>query len=68
MTEHEARLLCAACLSTAASAPADKRARARILLAPAAALAGLLFTWLAFYSTGEILMEITARTEQTWPR
>jgi hypothetical protein len=66
VTEHEARLLCAACLEKAAAAVGGKRSRARVVFAPAAAVAGLLLTWLVFYATGEILMEITARTEQTW--
>ena len=64
MTEHESRLLCAACLpSLARTATARRGARAPI--APLAALAGLLLSWWIFYIGGEILLEITARLQQT---
>jgi hypothetical protein len=67
VTEHESRLLCAACLqSIARTAPARQGTRA--LIAPMAALAGLLLSWWIFYIGGEILLEITARLEQTWLR
>jgi hypothetical protein len=66
VTEHESRLLCAACLqATARPAPA-RRHRARALLTPMAALVGLLLSWLIFYIGGEILLEIAARAEHTW--
>jgi hypothetical protein len=34
-------------------------------MAPLAALAGLLLSWWIFYIGGEILLEITARLQQT---
>jgi len=68
VTEHESRLLCAACLqSLPRTAPARRGTRVR--LAPLAALASLLFSWWIFYIAGEILLEITVRLqtmEQTW--
>lgn len=66
VTEHESRLLCAACLQSIARAlPAGQR-RGRALLTPMAAAAGLLLSWLIFYVGGEILLEIAARAEHAW--
>jgi hypothetical protein len=65
VTEHEARLLCAACLQGIARA-APARRRSRVLLAPLAALVGLLLSWSIFYVGGEILLEIAARAENPW--
>jgi hypothetical protein len=62
VTEHESRLLCASCLKGAAQAVPERRRRARRMLAPLAALAGLFLSWLIFYGAGQLLMEITART------
>jgi hypothetical protein len=50
----------------ARSAP-KLRHRSRALLTPAAALTGLLLSWLIFYIGGEILLEIAARAEHAWP-
>ena len=63
---HRLSLLCAACLQAIARAAPARRHRARALLAPIAALAGLLLSWLMFYIGGEILLEIAARAEHTW--
>ena len=66
VTEHASRLLCAACLQ-AIGRPAPARSHRRhALLAPIAALSGLLVSWLIFYVAGEILLELAARAEQTW--
>jgi hypothetical protein len=43
-----------------------RRHRARALLTPVAALASMILAWMIFYIGGEILMEVTARVEQTW--
>ena len=66
VTEHESRLLCAACLQASAQAAPARRPRARALITAIAALASLVLSWLIFYITGEILLEFTARMEQTW--
>ncbi len=66
VTEHAARLLCAACLQAIARAVPARRRRSRALLAPLAALAGLLLSWSIFYIGGEILLEIAARAETPW--
>jgi hypothetical protein len=65
VTEHESRLLCAACLQSAAQT-ATARHGTRALIAPMAALAGFLLSWWIFYIGGEILLEITSRLEQAW--
>jgi hypothetical protein len=66
VTEHESRLLCAACLPAVARAGPTRRRRSRALLAPVAALGGLALSWLIFYIGGEILVEIAAHAEHTW--
>ena len=65
VTEHEARLLCAACLEAESRAG---RPRRRVMSGAAiatVALASLLFTWAFFFSLGEIIMSLNARLEQT---
>jgi len=66
VTEHESRLLCAACLETAARPRAPRRHGVRALYTPLAAVSGLLVSWLIFYFSGEILLEIAAHAEHTW--
>ena len=70
VTEHEARLLCAACLQAMARSAGTRRHGGRalpaVLFGPMAALGGLLLSWLMFYIGGQILMEIAARAEHTW--
>ena len=66
VTEHESRLLCAACLLAIARAAPSRRNRSRALLTPIAALGGLSMAWLIFYIGGEILLEIAAHAERTW--
>jgi hypothetical protein len=67
VTEHASRLLCAACLQSIGRGDPALRHRSRALLTPAAALGGLLLSWLLFYIGGEILLEIAARAEHAWP-
>ena len=65
VTEHEARLLCAACLEAIVPLTAP-RSHARVLWTPLAALGGLLLSWLVFYIGGEILLELAAHAERAW--
>ena len=69
VTEHEARLLCAACL-LALSRPAQRRTSGLRKLRPAAmAVGGVLLAFFIFYGAGETLILITARIEQgSWRR
>ena len=65
VTEHESRLLCAACLRTLTSAAVPHR---RASLLPAAmALSGLVLAWLIFFGSGEAILTLITRLEQsTW--
>jgi len=65
VTEHEERLLCAACLKTAAgSAPTRRRRRSLVALM---ALAGVLLSCLVFFFCGELVTELNASLErQAW--
>jgi len=65
VTEHEARLLCAACIVKIQSpAGAPKRRSFTALLA----LTGIVVAFLFFYGAGEALILITNRMEQSsWP-
>jgi uncharacterized paraquat-inducible protein A len=65
VSEHESRLLCARCLQTLSEAAKPRtRAMPRVTLA-ALALFGFLFTWIVFFSLGEAVMTLSARSEQT---
>ncbi len=64
VTEHEARLLCSRCLGEAAQGAAATRPRRR-LAGLWMAVAGLLLAWLVFYGTGQALILVTGRMEQT---
>ncbi len=66
VTEHDARLLCAACVAASAAQGKD-RVRGRGLLAPGAAVVGLLLAMMTFFSTGRMIFEIKSRLqEQQW--
>ncbi|HUI54642.1 MAG TPA: hypothetical protein VLY04_06700 [Bryobacteraceae bacterium] len=67
VTEHESRLLCAACLNAISQQRAERRVLRRF--APAGlALAGIVLAWFVFYGVGEAFLESTARPEQpSWP-
>jgi hypothetical protein len=69
VTEHEARLLCAACLHVATH-PAPARASVLRSFAPVfMAMAGILLAWLIFYTAGETLILVTGRMEQaSWQK
>jgi hypothetical protein len=63
VSEHDFRLLCAACLRTISRA-ARPAAKGRFALA-SLALAGLFLGWLIFFLGGEALMTLNARMERT---
>jgi hypothetical protein len=65
VTEHEARLLCAACLITVARTHRSQGAGMRRLLPAAMALVGILLAWTVFYGAGEAVILVTNRMEQT---
>jgi uncharacterized paraquat-inducible protein A len=61
VTEHQARLLCAACLARVArQAESPSLARRRALPA-ALLLGGILLAWLLFFGAGEGILALTGR-------
>jgi hypothetical protein len=65
VTEHQSRLLCAACLRSVAH---QSRSRSRIFrrfLPAAMVLAGFVLAWFVFYGAGVALLESTAHMEQS---
>jgi hypothetical protein len=65
VTEHESRLLCAACLRALANAGGRKKRIFRRFLPAALALAGFVLAWFVFYGAGVAMLESTAHMEQS---
>ena len=68
VTEHDFRLLCAACLNALTRAHKEqtaKRGGLRRLAPVAMALAGLMVAWVVFFGAAEAMLTIAVRTEQT---
>lgn len=64
VSEHEGRLLCAACLRQAAHAASTARGRLRGLRTLALTAAGLAITWGVFFAAAESLVTIAERSER----
>ena len=64
VTEHEARLVCAACLRQGAQAAAARRGRLRRLVAAGLTLAGVVLAWAVFFGAAEGLITVTERMER----
>jgi hypothetical protein len=60
VTEHEGRVVCAACLKKALGPRAESRHRFRRFLTAGLPVAGLLLAWWLFYGIGRILITIPA--------
>jgi hypothetical protein len=60
VTEHEGRVVCAACLRNVLSEKGATRRRILRVMAGGLPLAGLLLAWLMFYGVGRALMMIPA--------
>lgn len=60
VTEHEGRVVCAACLKRSLSERTAPRRRLARIAAGALPIAGLLLAWLFFYGVGQALMLIPA--------
>jgi hypothetical protein len=56
VTEHDDRLICAACLRTLSVEPSDRKLSLAPLLRLAAAGAGLVLAWACFFWLGQILL------------
>jgi hypothetical protein len=55
VTEHDDRVVCAACLRKLAKTPARRRRAIAFLLGPAQCAAGILMAWFFFFLVGEYL-------------
>lgn len=64
VTEHESRLLCAACLRNEARTLAGTRGTLRRLLGLGMSVAGVVLAWAVFFGAAEILITITERSER----
>lgn len=68
VTEHDSRLLCAACLNLLSRARQSDRAKRhglRRLVSVAMALSGIVIAWLVFFGAGEAMLTLAVRAEQT---
>ena len=67
VTEHESRLLCAACLAAASRTGQAKKGTWRSLLPAAMLGGGFLLSWIFYYTAGETVSFFIERAEQsTW--
>ena len=64
VTEHQQRLLCAACLGGIAATGQSRNSAWRSLLTGGMLLAGFLLAWIFFYGAAESLSFFTERAEQ----
>jgi len=64
VTEHESRLVCAACLRNLAEAASRRRRRMRRVASAALTLAGVLLAWGVYLAAGESIIAIRQRAER----
>jgi hypothetical protein len=64
VTEHESRLLCAACLRRLARDAAAGRGGMRRLAAAGLTLAGVVLAWAVFFGAAEALITVSERSER----
>lgn len=57
VTEHDGRLLCAACLRKKTEPVVRPRRNLRFLTGPIQLIAGIVFCWVAFYLLGQLLLQ-----------
>ena len=58
VTEHEERVLCAACLATRTDAAGERRRRRAWIPRAGLGLTGLLLAWLVFFGLGRALVAV----------
>lgn len=64
VSEHQSRLLCAACLARAAEGRRSKRSPLRRLAIPLLAVAGIGLAWVVLFGAGESMLILAERAEQ----
>lgn len=67
ITEHEGRVICAACLRRLTRPEAPARRRFRVPWQPLPVLAGWLVAWGLFYLLGRVLLEIPGEWHEGIP-
>lgn len=65
VSEHQGRLLCAACLKLLAQRPAPRRRSLRRFAPAALALAGFLTAWAVYFAGAEVVMTFVDRSERS---
>ncbi|MGP8246275.1 MAG: rhomboid family protein [Bryobacteraceae bacterium] len=65
VSEHESRLLCAACLKALAGRPVPRRRSLRRLAPAALALAGIVTAWAVYFAGAEVVMTLVDRSERS---
>ena len=65
VSEHESRLLCAACLKSLAERPAPRRSWLRRQAPAALALAGIVTAWAVYFAGAEVVMTLVDRSERS---
>ena len=65
VTEHAARLLCAACLKALTQRAQSRPGRLRRLVPAAMLLGGILLAWLVFFGAGAAFNLFASRLEQS---
>lgn len=68
VTEHEDRVICAACLRQLAARLEERRARRHTLRLAVGAAAGFALAWLAIYGTGRALLLLPAAFHEGAPQ
>ena len=58
VTEHDGRIICAACLAKAGEGGGDRRRALHALATPAALIAALVLAYAAFYTAGRALIAL----------
>jgi len=64
VTEHQSRLLCAACIRSATQTAATGRGRMRRMAGVGLTVAGVALAWAIFFGAAEGLITITERSER----
>jgi len=65
VTEHEARLLCAACLAKSVAPAAARRGGMRRIAPAGMLLAAILTAWIFYFAVGQTVITLVERAERT---
>ena len=65
VSEHQSRLLCAACLTRVSQSTVRRRSSLGRLAAPLLAFGGLLLAWMVLFGAGESIIILAEHAEQS---